>query len=105
MNLSNKKFSPGPWNVRQWRGRADYDLAVVDSDGIVIAEIVDLVNDSKNAAMLASAREMYEVLQTMYDAMLDVVHRAALPDDALTAADEALEKAEKAMKKARGEEE
>ena len=64
--MSNKKASPGPWNVRQWRGCADYDLAVVDRDGIVIAEVVDLFNDSKNAAMLSAAMDMYEALKYCY---------------------------------------
>lgn len=99
--MPNKEYSPGPWNVRRYRGVADYDLAVVDRGGVVVAEIVDLLNDSKNAALLASAPEMYEALRALHSAMLDVLSHVCLSDDVLTVADEALEKAEKAMKKAR----
>lgn len=62
------------------------------------------VYEQADVPKLAAAPEMYEALQTLKSAMLDVLDCADLPDDVLTAADEALEKAEKAMKKARGEE-
>lgn len=61
------------------------------------------VYEQADVPKLAAAKEMYEALQAMKSAMLDVLDFSNLPDDILTAADDALEKAEKAMQKARGE--
>lgn len=61
--MEENKFTPGPWQVIDYAGRADYNKAVANSEGVVLAEIVDFCNDKENANLIAAAPEMYELLK------------------------------------------
>lgn len=99
-----EKFTPPPWEVSEASDGGMWLFG--DNRNFVVAHVQGRRENQggANAALIAAAPDMYEALQTLKSAMLDVLDCADLPDDVLTAADEALEKAERAMKKARGEE-
>ena len=99
MTDRKEKFTPGPWKEYYNRDLTRFDICQAET-----LDIVGHANDRHDARLIAAAPEMYEALQAMKSAMLDVLDVSDLPDDILTAADDALEKAEKAMQKARGEE-
>lgn len=90
-------WSPGEHCVIEWTALPEPPFFAAKYRKV--AEVYEQADVPK----LAAAKEMYEALQAMKSAMLDVLDVSDLPDDILTTADDALEKAEKAMQKARGE--
>ncbi len=90
-------WSPGEHCVIEWTAHPEPPFYAAQYRKV--AEVYEQADVPK----LAAAKEMYEALQAMKSAMLDVLDNADLPGAILTAADEALEKTEVALQKARGE--
>jgi len=67
------KFTPGPWRVerREFDFCGNCDISV-STDELLIADIYnDDVPGMANAALIAAAPEMYEVLERAYTALWD----------------------------------
>ena len=65
MNESKEKFTPGPWDVYDTRERAEYayDYYITAGQYFVAAVSADSLNiQEANAALIAAAPEMYEML-------------------------------------------
>lgn len=93
-----EKFTPGPWHPEVQEDDDGGGILTIRNDVAVeigaICPQGDIRETEANARLIAAAKEMYEALQAMKSAMLNVLDNADLPGAILTAADEALEKTE-----------
>ena len=78
--MNESKHSPGPWERSTYEGGWD---CVRDSDGHVVAKLVDNIPD--NANVLAAALDMLEALKHVRDYCL--VHPDQMVDDAIAKAE------------------
>lgn len=94
----NTKFTKGPWFVEQTIERDDVFLDICAEDSSVVSDVgVNGATEEQrraNAALIASAPELYEALEQI---------AALYIDDRSSAMHKALCIANKALKKARGE--
>lgn len=94
----NTKFTKGPWFAEQTIERYDVFLDICAEDSSVVSDVgVNGATEEQrraNAALIASAPELYEALEQI---------AALYIDDRSSAMHKALCIANKALKKARGE--
>jgi hypothetical protein len=94
--MKESKYTPGPWTVSE----PPDALIVRTSDGRDIAWIDDSDQGEGNAALVATAPDLYAALVALYDLVPQLTWPAEHREDIMSA----LDRASAALRKAEGDE-